>query len=67
MLPSCLTIYVSIQRLPQVCLSARLEAVNAYFIAVEALMFELSMWRCSPQLAEYAGKIAARNSRDPAR
>jgi phosphoenolpyruvate carboxylase len=33
-----------------VCVLARLEAVNNYFVAVEQLMFELSMWRCSPEL-----------------
>lgn len=34
---------------------ARLEAVNVYFKAVEGLMFDLSIWRCSPEL-----KVGAR-------
>jgi hypothetical protein len=29
---------------------ARLEAVNYYFSAIERLMFDLSAWRCSPEL-----------------
>jgi hypothetical protein len=28
------------------CCCCRLEAVNAYFHAVETLMFDLSIWRC---------------------
>lgn len=47
-----------------VCLVARLEAANAYFRVVENLMFDLSMWRCSPELREYAEGIAAREARD---
>jgi len=46
---------------------ARLEAVNAYFKAVEGLMFDLSIWRCSPQLKEYAQKVVAREERDVSR
>jgi phosphoenolpyruvate carboxylase len=33
-----------------VCVLARLEAVNYYFKAVERLMFDLSIWRCTPEL-----------------
>ena len=46
---------------------ARLEAVNAYFNTVEALMFDLSMWRCSPELKAYAVKLASRQAGDAAR
>ncbi|GFR48761.1 hypothetical protein Agub_g10581 [Astrephomene gubernaculifera] len=46
---------------------ARLEAVNAYFKQVEGLMFDLSMWRCSPELKELAQRIAAAESRDAVR
>jgi len=40
-----------------VCLVARLEAANAYFRVIEALMFELSMWRCNARVKEYAHKL----------
>eukprot|EP00879_Flechtneria_rotunda_P019395 GHRR01020372.1.p1 GENE.GHRR01020372.1~~GHRR01020372.1.p1 ORF type:complete len:416 (+),score=77.29 GHRR01020372.1:187-1434(+) len=43
-----------------VVILARLEAVNAYFQAVETLMFDLSMWRCSPELKALATRLAAR-------
>lgn len=39
-----------------VCVLARLEAVNYYFKAVERLMFDLSIWRCTPEL-----KVRARH------
>jgi phosphoenolpyruvate carboxylase len=45
-----------------VVILARLEAVNAYFVAVERLMFELSMWRCSPELKGAAWQLAARQA-----
>lgn len=38
-----------------------LEAVNHYFVVVEELMFDLSMWRCSPELKAYAAKISAKS------
>ena len=31
-------------------ITSRLTAVNLYFSAVEKLMFELSVWRCSDDL-----------------
>lgn len=43
-----------------VCLFSRLEAVNAYFKTIEHLMFDLSMWRCSPELKALASRLAAR-------
>ncbi|WIA14756.1 hypothetical protein OEZ85_003241 [Tetradesmus obliquus] len=47
---------------------ARLEAVNAYFQAVETLMFDLSIWRCSPELKALARRLAARAvAADPGR
>ena len=39
---------VTSQTTRDVCLIARLEAANAYFHVVESLMFDLSVWRCSP-------------------
>ena len=45
-----------------VVILARLEAVNAYFTSVEALMFDLSMWRASPELKAYATKLASRHA-----
>lgn len=49
-------------------MSCRLEAVNAYFKAVEHLMFDLSIWRCSPELKALARRLAARAaSADPGR
>ena len=33
-----------------VVITSRLTAVNLYFTAVEKLMFELSVWRCSDDL-----------------
>ncbi|KAI8473664.1 MAG: PEPCase 1 [Monoraphidium minutum] len=51
-----------------VCILARLEAVNHYFVVVESLMFDLSIWRCSPELKAYAQKILAKSQGlDPAR
>eukprot|EP00798_Chlamydomonas_sp_ICE-L_P009929 gene9929-7799_t len=47
-----------------VVIVARLEAVDAYFKSVEALMFDLSMWRCSDELKNYATIIASTESRD---
>ncbi|MEW5318243.1 MAG: hypothetical protein WDW38_009481 [Sanguina aurantia] len=42
-----------------VVIIARLEAVNCYFKGVEALMFDLSMWRCTQELKDYANELAA--------
>lgn len=50
-----------------VVIIARLEAANAYFKAIENLMFDLSIWRCSPELKEYAAGIATLEERDVAR
>ncbi len=33
-----------------VVISARLVAVNLYYTQVEKCMYELSVWRCSPEL-----------------
>lgn len=33
-----------------VVITARLSAVNVFFDAIEKLMFELSIWRCSPEM-----------------
>ncbi|GBF96435.1 phosphoenolpyruvate carboxylase [Raphidocelis subcapitata] len=44
-----------------VCILARLEAVNYYFVVVEHLMFDLSIWRCSPELKAFAKRLAAKS------
>ena len=46
---------VTSQTTRDVCLVARLEAANAYFHVVESLMFDLSVWRCSPELKVSGG------------
>ena len=33
-----------------VVITARLSAVNVFFDAIEKLMFELSIWRCTPEM-----------------
>jgi len=58
---------VTSQTTRDVCLVARLEAVNAYFKVVESLMFDLSIWRCSPQLKEYAQTLILTEDKDIAR
>jgi hypothetical protein len=30
-------------------------------VAIELLMFDLSIWRCSPELKDYASKILAKS------
>ena len=40
---------VTSQTTRDVILVSRLEAANLYFRAIEGLMFDLSMWRCSPE------------------
>lgn len=50
-----------------VCIWARLEAVNAFFLAVEKLMFELSVWRCTPELKNLVNNIDRLDNRDPTR
>jgi hypothetical protein len=35
--------------------------VNYYFVVVEQLMFDLSIWRCSPELKAAAKRLAAKN------
>jgi phosphoenolpyruvate carboxylase len=44
-----------------VVILGRLEAVNFYFRAVEQLMFDLSIWRCSPEL-----KVRRQGAHSPA-
>jgi len=50
-----------------VTIIARLEAANAYFKAVEMLMFDLSIWRCTAELTEHAAIVSAMEERDAAR
>ncbi|KAF8746370.1 hypothetical protein HU200_013387 [Digitaria exilis] len=40
-----------------VCLLARMIAANLYIAEIEELMFELSMWRCSPELKARAEEL----------
>ena len=49
-----------------VVITARLSAVNLLFKAVEALMFELSTWRCNADVAALAAAIHARQAPDAA-
>lgn len=42
--------FVTPQTSRDVVITARLAATNLYFTAVEKLMFELSVWRCSDEL-----------------
>ena len=42
--------YVKADTTRDVVINARLAAVNAFFTAIEELMFELSIWRCSPEM-----------------
>eukprot|EP00249_Psilotum_nudum_P025002 c29345_g2_i1 orf=1-2079(-) len=42
-----------------VCLLARLMAANLYLNNIEDLMFELSMWRCSPELRLRVDELVA--------
>ena len=42
--------FVTPETTRDVVISARLTAVNLYFKAIERLMFELSVWRCSDEM-----------------
>lgn len=42
-----------------VCLLARLMAATLYLSKIETLMFELSMWRCSPELRVRVDELVA--------
>ena len=42
--------FVTAETTRDVVISARLAAVNAFFTAIEQLMFELSIWRCNPEM-----------------
>ena len=41
--------YVKADTTRDVVINARLAAVNAFFNAIEELMFELSIWRCNDE------------------
>jgi phosphoenolpyruvate carboxylase len=49
-----------------VVITARLSAVNLLFKAVEALMYELSTWRCNADVQALAASIHARQAPDAA-
>ena len=40
-------------------ITARLSAVNVFFDAIEKLMFELSIWRCSPEMQARSKVLAS--------
>lgn len=42
--------YVKADTTRDVVINARLAAVNAFFTAIEELMFELSIWRCNSEM-----------------
>ena len=42
--------YVKADTTRDVVINARLAAVNAFFNAIEELMFELSIWRCNTEM-----------------
>ena len=42
--------YVKADTTRDVVINARLAAVNAFFHAIEDLMFELSIWRCNTEM-----------------
>ena len=42
--------FVTPQTTRDVVITSRLAATNLYFTAVEKLMYELSVWRCSDEL-----------------
>jgi phosphoenolpyruvate carboxylase len=42
--------FVRAETTRDVVITARLTAVNLYFERVEKLMFELSIWRCTPEI-----------------
>ncbi|KAJ6792404.1 phosphoenolpyruvate carboxylase 2 [Iris pallida] len=47
-----------------VCLLARMMAVNLYYSQIEDLMFELSMWRCSDELRVRADVLHRSSKKD---
>ena len=55
--------YVTATTTRDVVISARLAAVNAFFTAIEQLMFEMSIWRCN---AEMQARCAAADASLPA-
>lgn len=61
-MPSCNGVCAHIDSVP-----LTLEAVNAYFRVVESLMFDLSIWRCSSELKEYAQRLIDAEDKDVAR
>ena len=42
--------FVTPETTRDVVITARLSAVNLFFVAIEQLMFELSNWRCSKEM-----------------
>ena len=42
--------FVTPETTRDVVITARLAAINVYFVAVEQLMFELSNWRCNDEM-----------------
>ena len=47
-----------------VCLLARVMVENLYYSQIEDLMFELSMWRCSDELREWALQLHSASKKD---
>ncbi|CAK0740175.1 hypothetical protein CVIRNUC_001230 [Coccomyxa viridis] len=54
--------YVKADTTRDVVINARLAAVNAFFNAIEELMFELSIWRCNDEFQALAEAVHAKQS-----
>ncbi len=59
--------FVTPQTTRDVVIGARLSATNLLIDQIETLMFELSVWRASPELKEFARKISAKQIKENAR
>jgi len=58
--------FVTPQTTRDVVIGARLSAAELLTKNVETLMFELSVWRASPELKEFARKISAKQAKENA-
>jgi len=58
---------VTFETTRDVVLLARLEAADEFFHEVEDLMFDLSVWRCTPEVKALATQLSLAERGDPAR
>ncbi|EIE27459.1 PEPCase 1 [Coccomyxa subellipsoidea C-169] len=54
--------FVTADTTRDVVITARLAAVNAFFTAIEQLMFELSIWRCNTEMQELAEAVHSKQA-----